>query len=89
MKMQMWTYQSVKNPEQGFTIQEHNNKKYSIWIDEYEAGFAYDTDWRLIDESFNFINFPLDGYFSSFDESYKWIVENYGEIIDMNDVKKE
>jgi len=81
--MKMWIYKSVKNPEIGFTIQEETKKIYSIWFDKYQGGYAHDTDWSLIDNEFP--NVPESGQWKSFDEAHKWIVDNYGEITEIED----
>lgn len=83
--MKMWIYKSVKNPEQGFTIQEETKKVYSIWLDPYQGGYACDSDWYLIDDIDEFPNLPETGEWKSFDDAYKWIVDNYGEITEIED----
>ena len=97
--MKMWRYKSEKNPEVGFTIQEQNEMKYSrklselvktgkkvytIWHDPYEGGTAYDTDWNDVNQD-NYPNVPDLGEWKSFDEAYKWVVDNYGEITEIED----
>ena len=71
------------NPDIGFSIQEDygnkynpltkrlettKNKVFQLWIDEYEGGEAYETDWTHIDE------------FKSFDETMSYIIKEYGEV---------
>ena len=68
-------YKLDKNPEQGFTIQEDNSTSYSIWHDPYQGGYAYDPDWYKMD------NIEC----KSFDEAYKFIVDNYGSITEIED----
>ena len=76
-------FQLKSNSEIGFSIQEDYGNKYDpktkqlkkttnkvcqLWIDEYEGGEAYETDWDHIDE------------FNSFDDAMNYILENYGEV---------
>jgi hypothetical protein len=92
--MKIWKYKLTKNPNDyegdGFTIQEENhgkkpNKKtYSIWHDPFEGGQAYDSDWTIVnEETFPNLNLPDLGEWKSFDEAYKWIVDNFGEITEI------
>ena len=81
--MKITIFQLKSNPEIGFSIQEDfenkwnsklqqsiktKNKSYHLWIDEFEGGEAYETDWNHIDE------------FKSFDDAMNYILENYGEV---------
>lgn len=68
-----WIYQSEKSPDIGFSIQEETNE-FTIWIDNYEGGEAYITDWDMLDEE----------EFKTFEEAYDWIVTNYGKIKEIN-----
>jgi hypothetical protein len=71
----IWTYQVKEDSKQGFLIQENNEsdkKNYTIWHDPYLGGYAYDSDWLLVGKKEH-----------SFDKAYKWIVQNYGEIIEI------
>lgn len=70
-------FQSVEKPELGFLIQVSEKKKTKkgeknvhVWIDEYEGGEAYLTDWDFLES------------FDSFDEAKQYIIDNYGEIVD-------
>ncbi len=80
--METKIYQSIDNPELGFTIQEQdqyimiNNVfsksgllEYTLWIDNYEGGDAYMTDWDQIDDVYD-----------SFGSAMAYIVENYGKV---------
>lgn len=81
--MKILIYQLKSNPDIGFSIHEDFGNKYDpqtrqlkkskdktfiLWIDEFEGGEAYETDWNYIDE------------FKSFDETYDYIIENYGDV---------
>jgi hypothetical protein len=81
--MKITIFQLKSNPEIGFSIQEDfenkwdsklqesiktKNKIYQLFIDEYEGGEAYLTDWTHVDE------------FKSFDDAFNYILENYGEV---------
>lgn len=81
--MKITIYQSKVNPEMGFSISEDfenkynpktkssnttTNKVYSVWVDRYEGGEAYESDWEYIDE------------FKSFEVALKHITDTYGEI---------
>ena len=81
--MKITIFQLKSNPEIGFSIQEDfenkwnsklqqsiktKNKSYHLWIDEYEGGEAYETDWTYVDE------------FKSFDDAMNYILENHGEV---------
>ena len=83
MKMQMWIYQTKKSPEQGFCIQDHKNNKFTVWCDSFEGGYAYDSDWEYCGE---YSNYPM-GDFKSYEEAYKWVVDNYGEVVDIDEVE--
>ncbi len=71
------------NPEMGFSINEDfdnkydpttkslkktNSKVFSVWIDEFEGGEAYESDWDYVDD------------FKSFEEAMKYITDVYGEV---------
>ena len=81
--MKITTFQLKSKPEIGFSINEDfenkwdaksqklvttKNKSYHLWMDEFEGGEAYETDWDHIDE------------FKSFDDAMNYILENYGEV---------
>ncbi len=81
--MKITIFQLKSNPEIGFSIQEDfenkwdsklqqsiktKNKSYILWMDPYEGGEAYETDWDHIDE------------FKSFDDAMNYILENHGEV---------
>jgi hypothetical protein len=81
--MKITIFQLKSNPEIGFSIQEDfenkwdsklqqsiktKNKSYNLWVDTYEGGEAYETDWDHIDE------------FKSFDDAMNYILENHGEV---------
>lgn len=83
--MKIWNYQRKKHPEEGFGIQEENDQKYSIWHDPHGGGYAYDIDWYLINDVDEYPNIPKDGLWNSFDEAYKWIVDNYGKITEIDE----
>ena len=82
MKMQFWIYRLNKDENQAFNIQEHK-KIYTIWHDKYEGGYAYDSDWSLVDGGDEFPNVPDSCEWNSYDEAYKWIVDNYGEVTEI------
>jgi hypothetical protein len=81
--MKITIFQLKSNPEIGFSIQEDfenkwnsklqqsiktKNKSYHLWIDEFEGGEAYETDWTHVDE------------FKSFNDAMNYILENHGEV---------
>lgn len=81
--MRITIFKLKSNPEIGFSIHEDfenkynpttknlvktKNKSYQLWIDPYEGGEAYESDWDYIDE------------FKSFDEAMNYILEIYGEV---------
>ncbi len=79
-----WIFLIDKSPDEGLCIQETDEVKYSknvpkmtgkkiytIWHDPYESGEAYIEDWNYFDES------------DSFDGAYKWCVDNYGKITEI------
>ena len=81
--MKITIYKSKVNPDLGFSIHEDfenkwdaklqksistKNKVYQLWMDEFEGGEAYETDWEHINE------------FKSFDDAMKYILENHGEV---------
>lgn len=80
--MKIDVYQSISNPELGFSIYENydvkykrdgtkvvlKNKIYSVWIDNYEGGEAYVTDWDFVEE------------FKSHKEAKDFIINKYGKI---------
>lgn len=96
MKMQMWIYRLNNNEEQAFCIQEqdetkyHRNgtstktgkKVYTIWHDQYEGGYAYDSDWNFVDGD-GYPNVPESGEWKSYDDAYKWIIDNYGNVTEI------
>ena len=85
MKMEFWIYRLNKDENQAFNIQEQTTKGkkiYTIWHDKYEGGYAYDSDWSLVDGD-EFPNVPDSGEWTSYDEAYKWIVDNYGEVTEI------
>jgi len=43
-----------------------------VWIDNYEGGEAYIEDWEYLDE------------FETFNLAYQWIIDNYGELTEIN-----
>jgi len=65
-----WIYQSKDNPEIGLIIEE-TKANFSVWIDNYEGGEAYITDLDFLND------------FESYEDAYDWIVENYGEIVEL------
>lgn len=87
--MKMWIYQLKKDENQAFCVQEHrllpvdNGKtKYTIWHDQFEGGYAYDSDWLCVSskqtypskddcavECVKYPNLPDSDEFSSFDEA--------------------
>ena len=101
--IKMWIYQSKSDNTQGFTIQENIEFKYhkdgtrtktgkkvfNIWHDQYEGGYAYDSDWFLMDDETLYPNLPKSYQWNSFDEAYKWLVDNYGEVIEIGDDNNE
>lgn len=81
--MKITIYQSKTDPDMGFSIQEDfgnkydtiskslkksKDKTYVVWIDEFEGGEAYESDWDYVDE------------FPSFEVALKYITDNYGEV---------
>ncbi len=80
--MKITTYRSKVNPDRGFSINEQFEKKvdprdgirilkiktYSVWVDNYEGGEAYESDWEYIDT------------FKSFEIAYEYITTTYGEV---------
>jgi hypothetical protein len=66
--MDVTIYRSVKNPDMGFSINKEENT-YSVWIDNYEGGEAYVTDWTYEDE------------FSTKEEAMEYITQLYGDVI--------
>jgi hypothetical protein len=85
MKMQMWIYQTKNTPIKGFCIQEHKKEnKFTVWCDPNEGGYAHDSDWEYCDK---YPDYPVDD-FTSYDESLKWIFDNYGDVIDIDNVEE-
>lgn len=85
MKMQFWIYRLNKDENQAFNIQEQDKmgkKIYTIWYDKYEGGYAYDSDWSYVDGD-EFPNVPDSSEWKSYDEAYKWIVDNYGDVTEI------
>jgi hypothetical protein len=66
--MKITIYQSKTNSDLGFSIQEDSPKDVSLWIDEYEGGDAYVTDWNYLEE------------FTSKEDAMKYIIDNYGQV---------
>ena len=100
MKIQMWIYQTKNTPVKGFCIQEHKTSvatfpivvpqltpkyktNYSIWCDPNEGRYAYDSEWDSCESNVDYPNYPTGG-FETYDESIKWIFDNYGELVDMD-----
>ena len=84
--MKITLYKSKVNPDLGFSIQEEfehkydsktnqlkktKNKIFTLWIDEFEGGEAYETDWTYVED---------ENEFKSFDDAMNYILENYGEV---------
>jgi hypothetical protein len=85
MKMQMWIYQTKSTPVKGFCIQEHNKgTNYTIWCDSEEGGYAHDNDWEFCGSNEDYQGYP-NGELKTFDEAYNWIVDNYGELVDIDE----
>lgn len=68
MKIEIEIFQLVSNPDIGFSCNKQSSKNFVLWIDEYEGGHAYDTDWTYVDE------------FETREELMKYVNDNYGEI---------
>ena len=95
-EMRFWIYRLNKDENQAFNIQEHDifssktgklvnvGKKYTIWYDKYEGGYAYDSDWTYVYDSDEFPNVPESGKWKSYEEAYKWITDNYGEVTEID-----
>jgi hypothetical protein len=81
--MKITIYKSKTNPDLGFSIQEDFGNKYdpqtkqlkrtkdkifTLWIDEFEGGEAYETDWTYVSE------------FKSHGEALQYVIDNYGEV---------
>jgi len=81
--MKITIFQLKSNPEIGFSIHEDfenkynpktkkleraKDKTYQLWMDPYEGGEAYETDWDYVDG------------FKSFDDAMNYILENHGEV---------
>jgi len=84
MKTKEWKFSIDKSTEEGLCIQEVDQVKYSkdgpkktgkkiytIWHDPYESDEAYIEDWDYLDER------------DSFDAAYKWCVNTYGKITEI------
>lgn len=84
--MKITIYKSKVNPDMGFSIQEDFENKYdpqtkqlkrskdkifTLWIDEFEGGEAYESDWTYVED---------ENEFKSHEEALKYIVDNYGEV---------
>lgn len=61
-------YQSIDNPQYGFSIVEETDKTFSLWYDEFDGGEAAPTDWEYVDT------------FNTFQEAYDDIIKNYGNV---------
>jgi hypothetical protein len=75
--MTITNYRLDSNPEMGFSIQEDMHNKIgnqtrktsvTLWIDEYEGGEAYDTDWTYI------------GEFDTHEAALDYVFEKYGAV---------
>lgn len=81
--MKITIYKSKVNPDLGFSIQEDFENKYDpktkqlkkskdktffLWIDEFEGGEAYESDWTYL------------GEFKSHEATLQYVVDNYGEV---------
>jgi len=81
--MKITIYKSKVNPDLGFSIQEDFGNKYDpqtkqlkkskdktfvLWIDEFEGGEAYESDWTYLEE------------FKSHEAALQYVVDNYGEV---------
>ena len=80
--MKTTIYQLKSDPNVGFSINEDTANKLdtktkkakkpkslvSLWVDNYEGGEAYESDWDFEDD------------FNSHDEALEHIVKNYGEV---------
>ena len=80
--MKITTYQLISNIEVGFSINEEEDRKYNkdgssvktgrinyaLWVDSYEGGDAFETDWDYID------------FFTSEQDAIDYIKTNYGDI---------
>ena len=62
-----WVYKSVSIPDVGFIVQKESDG-FTIWIDNYESGEAYITDWEFLNKS------------KTFSQAYKWLLDNYGKV---------
>ena len=84
--MKITIYKSKVNPDLGFSIQEDFGNKYdpqtkqlkrtkdkifTLWIDEFEGGEAYETDWTYVEDQ---------NEFKSHEEALQYVVDNYGEV---------
>lgn len=84
--MKITIYKSKVNPDLGFSIQEDFGNKYDpqtkqlklskdktfiLFIDEFEGGEAYESDWTYVED---------ENEFKSHESALQYVIDNYGEV---------
>lgn len=75
--MSVIIYKSLERNNLGLSIQEEKDQTYTLWVDEYEGGECYISDW-IMDE-----NAPHN----SFNEVYNYLLDNYGRVKILKTIK--